>query len=171
MNDYLVYLNLPQIPIELIEPIDVIINKPPKPGSNVPADFVPFQTRLVSNELFEWVQDMFRLKCYTQYQVIRKGIPIHKDIDRNVAFNYLLQTGGQKVLTTIHDENKKLIAYEQVKPMNWHRLKTDVYHSVIGLTDVRVSISVEIKEYKWNDDIPLTDAWRDWSDSNARPRT
>lgn len=171
MNDYLVYLDLPKIPEHLIEPIDIIINKPPKPGSNIPADFAPFQTRLVSKELFEWVQDMFKLKCYTQYQIINRGIPIHKDIGRTVAFNYILETGGPKVLTTIHGDTKKMIGYEEIKPYVWHRLKTDEFHSVIGMTSSRVSISVEIKEYKWNDVIPLVDVWRDWSDSNARPRT
>jgi hypothetical protein len=155
MNEYLVYLDLPKVPENLIEPLDVIINKPPKPGSNVPSDFAPFQTRLVSNELFEWVQDMFKLKCYTQYQIVRRGIPVHKDIGRSVAFNYILQTGGPKVLTTIHDESKRLIAYEQLEPMSWHRLKTDVYHSVTGLTAERIAISVEIMDYKWNDQVPL----------------
>lgn len=171
MNDYLVYLDLPEIPEHLIEPIDVIINKPPKPDSKIPTDFAPFQTRLVSKELFEWVQDMFKIKCYTQYQIIKRGLPTHKDVRRTVAFNYILETGGPNVLTTIYDDTKKMIDYEEIKPHIWHRLKTDVFHNVTGITSSRVSISVEIKEYKWNDAIPLVDVWRDWSDSNARPRT
>jgi hypothetical protein len=155
MNKYFVYLDLPKVPENLIEPIDVIISKPPKPESNIPYDFASFQTRMVSTELFDWVQDMFKLKCYTQYQIVRRGIPIHKDISRNVAFNYILQTGGTKVLTTIHDESKRLIAYEQIAPMSWHKLKTDEYHCVMGLTTDRVAIGVEILEYKWNDEVPI----------------
>ena len=149
MNDYMVYLDLPQIPEHLIEPIDIIISKPPKPDSMVSANFAPFQTRLVSKELVEWVQDIFEMKCYTQYQIIRAGIPIHKDIGRTVAFNYILQTGGNNAHTCIYTENKKIM--EKIEPVKWHRLKTDVYHNVTGLTTDRVAISVDIFDYKWND--------------------
>ena len=113
MSNYLVYIdNIPLVPEHLLEPIDVIVNKPPKPYSNVSSSYHFFQTRLVSDELQQWVRDTFKTDCYAQYQIIREGIHIHRDIGRNVAFNYLLDTGGTNSKTCFYNDNQQLIFSE-----------------------------------------------------------
>ena len=151
ISDYIVYLDLPPVPEELLYPIQDIINAPPKPGSNLPDSFYYFQVRAVSDKLTEWAQDIFKTNCYPQYQVIREGLIIHKDLGRYVAFNYILQPGGDNVSTNIYDEDKNLICSEIIQPKRWHRLKTDVYHDVTGMTTDRVAVSVELLDYVWND--------------------
>ena len=149
ISDYIVYLDLPPVPEELLYPIQDIINSPPKPDSKIPASYHYFQTRLVSQPLFDWVHDLFKSDCYTQYQIVREGVHIHKDVGRDVAFNYILQPGGDSVSTNLYDEDQNLIHSEIIQPKRWHRLKTDVYHNVTGMTTDRVAISTEIFDYKW----------------------
>jgi hypothetical protein len=152
-NNYIEYLNLPPVPEELLYPIQDIINNPPKPGSKIPASYHYFQTRLVSQQLFDWVREQFKSDCYTQYQIVREGIAIHTDAGRDVAFNYILQTGGGNASTNIYDKDKNLIYSQIIQPKRWHRLKTDEYHNVTGITTDRVAISVELFNYKWGDPI------------------
>jgi hypothetical protein len=151
ISDYLVYLDIPPIPEELLYPIQDIINAPPKPGSNIPNSYHYFQTRLVSNELSEWCRDLFKTNCYAQYQIVREGVHIHKDFGRNVAFNYVLQQGGTNVSTNIYNEDKNLICSEIIPARRWHRLKTDAFHDVTNMTTDRVAVSVELFDYVWND--------------------
>jgi len=154
MNNYLVYLSIPSVPENLLEPVETIINKPPKPHSNISSDYYFFQTRLVSDQLLQWVRETFKANCYAQYQIVRKGIPIHRDVGRNVAFNYLLDTGGHNVQTCIYNGAGELVFSECVPVKTWHRLKTDVLHNVCNIQTDRVALSVQLLDYKWND--PLT---------------
>lgn len=155
MSNYLVYINIPPVPEVLLEPINTIVNKPPKPNSNVSSSYHFFQTRLVSDELQQWAQDTFKRPCYAQYQIIREGVMIHKDRGRNVAFNYLLDTGGPDVRTNVYDESKQLVFSEAIPERTWHRLKTDVFHDVRGMVSDRVALSIEIFDYKWDDPLNL----------------
>jgi len=155
MNNYLVYIDVPPVPEVLLEPIDTIINMPPKPTSNVSTDYTFFQTRLVSAELNEWVQDTFKTNCHTQYQLVREGIDIHRDKGRNVAFNYLLDTGGENALTCVYNDDYHLMFIEHVPERRWHRLKTDVLHNVRGIQTIRVALSVELLDYKWGDPLNI----------------
>ena len=150
MNDYLVYLDLPTIPEELLESIEEIINKPPKEHTNVPAHFTYFETRPVNPRLTEWMNDIFKTSIGAQYQIVKPNITIHKDIGRNVAFNYLLKTGGD-AHTCFFDDDKHLLHMEKIPVNRWHRIRTDVYHNVIGVTSDRVSVSMMLSDYKWND--------------------
>lgn len=129
-DDYIVYLDISAPPDDLLEPIDVIINKPSKSFSRVPASYYYFQTRYVSEELLTWIRDTFKTECYAQYQIIRNGIDIHKDKGRNVAFNYILNAGGPAVTTCIYDDMYTIKTVEQIPERKWHRLKTDVLHCI-----------------------------------------
>ena len=151
IKNYIVYLDLPPIPDELLYPIIDIINAPPKPESNIPASYHYFQTRLVSDQLSDWCRDLFKTDCYAQYQIVREGIPIHKDVGRNVAFNYIIQSGGNDASTNIYDEDRNLLCSEIIPTKRWHRLKTDVHHNVTNLSTDRVAVSVELFNYVWND--------------------
>lgn len=151
IDDYLVYLDLPPVPEDLLYPIQDIINMPPKLGSKVPSSYHYFQTRTVSDKLFQWANDLFKVDCYTQYQIVREGVHIHKDVGRDVAFNYILQSGGDAVSTNIYNEDKNLIYSEVIQSKRWHRLRTDMYHDVTGMVTDRIAISVELLHYRWND--------------------
>ena len=151
MKNFFTYLNIPSVPESLIESVTAIIDKPPKPESSIPSSYYYFQTRLVSKELEIWIKDVFQKDCFVQYQIVRNGIHIHKDNGREVAFNYIIETGGPQAATCFYDDDKKFICSEIIKPKIWHRLKTDVNHDVRNCTGHRVAISVQVFDYKWND--------------------
>lgn len=139
---YIEYINLPTIPEELLESVEDIINKT-RTNSIVTQDF--FQGRPISDKLQVWLENNLSFDFVAQYQIIYNGIPIHKDEgNRKLAYNYLLEQGGNKVTTVIFDDDKKLLQSEILPLKTWHSIKTDMYHGVFGLprNNPRVSLSV-----------------------------
>lgn len=149
MSNYIKYLNnIEKVPNELIDPIEDIINQTPE--ELIVRDFKFFQYKRVNKHLTDWLHSKIKIPCYAKYQVIRNGIPIHKDNpafpgDRRLAFNYLLQTGGDNVLTRVYDEDKTTILQEECLPLHtWHSLVVEKYHGVFNIdpSSYRVAISV-----------------------------
>lgn len=139
---YINYLKLPNVPEDLLESVEDIINKPRR-ISYVKQDF--FQARPISNELQDWLEKNLPFKFVAQYQIIYLGIPIHKDeANRKLAYNYLLDQGGNNVKTIIFDDNKTILQSEILPLKSWHSIKTDMYHGIFGLqkNNPRVSLSV-----------------------------
>lgn len=139
---YIEYVNLPNIPENLLELPEDILNKP-RSNSIVKQDF--FQARPISNELQDWLEKNLPFKFVAQYQIIYLGLPIHKDeANRKLAYNYLLDQGGNNVKTIIFDDDKKILQSEILPLKTWHSIKTDMFHGVFGLEKniPRVSLSV-----------------------------
>jgi hypothetical protein len=146
---YIKYLNhLPKVPEKLLDPVESIINQPPE--KMLVRNFDSFQYKTVNKDLDEWVHKTFKIPCYAKYQVILKGIPIHKDNpafpgDRRLAFNYLLQLGGDNVLTTVYEEDKKTILQQECLPLKtWHSLVVEKHHGVSNIEEniKRVALTV-----------------------------
>ena len=143
---YIGYLSFDPIPKELLPSVQMVIDSPPKPNSNIPPEYHYYQSRLADQNLENYIREIIPFNCFIQYQIIRKGIPIHKDAkDRKVAINYLLSTGGNDVATTVYDENKiTILQQEVIRPNEWHYLLTNKFHGIDGQTfnSDRVAISV-----------------------------
>jgi hypothetical protein len=144
MTTYIKYLSYPPIPQRLVKPIDEIIDLVDKTSSIIPHDYTDvFNTRYVGPELHKWLETVFNFQFLAQYQIIKNGIPIHKDkANRLIAYNYLLATGGSNVITSVYDNNKVLLQAECLELHRWHRLKTGYFHGVEGIEDTRVSLSI-----------------------------
>ena len=139
---YITYLDLPNIPEDLLESVEDILNKP-RYESIVKHDF--FQTRPISKNLQDWLEKNIPYDFSVRYQIIYPGLSIHKDMgNRKLAYNYLLSLGGNNVRTMIFDDSKKLLQSETLPLRTWHSIKTDMYHGVFGLQpDIpRISLSV-----------------------------
>jgi hypothetical protein len=139
---YIKYLPLPNLPDDLLESVEDIINKP-RSNSIVKQDY--FQARPISDELQNWLEKNLSFKFIAQYQIIYYGLPIHTDEgNRKIAYNYLLALGGSNVKTMIFDDTKKLLQSETLPLRTWHSIKTDMFHGVFGLQkdNPRVSLSV-----------------------------
>jgi len=145
---YIKYLNISSVPEELLDNVDSILAQ--KPENMLVREFSTFQYKTINSSLNQWIQDTFKIKCYAKYQVIYAGIPIHKDNpafpgDRRLAFNYLLNLGGNNVVTTVYDEDKITELQSEVIPLKtWHSLVVERYHGVVGIsnTDPRVALTV-----------------------------
>ena len=136
------YLDFPNVPDDLLESVEDILNKP-RCESVVKQDF--FQTRFVNKNLEDWIEKNILLKFSARYQIIYPGLPIHKDMgNRKLAYNYLLSQGGNNVTTMIFDDTKKLLQSEILPLKTWHSIKTDMYHMVCGIqkSNPRVALSV-----------------------------
>jgi len=139
---YIENLSLPNVPDDLLESVEDIINKP-RGNSIVTQDY--FQARPISNELQNWLEKNLPFKFIAQYQIIYLGLPIHKDeANRKLAYNYLLSQGGNKVSTLVFDDNKTLLQSEILPLKTWHSIKTDMYHGVFGLIKDTPLISLSI---------------------------
>jgi len=139
---YITYLNFPNIPDDLLESVEDILNKP-RCESIVTQDH--FQTRLVNKNLEDWLEKNLPCKFTVRYQIIYYGLPIHKDMgNRKLAYNYLLALGGSNIKTLIFDDSKKILQSETLPLRTWHSIKTDMFHGVFGLykDTPRISLSI-----------------------------
>ena len=139
---YITYLSFPNIPEDLLESVEDILNKP-RCESIVTQDH--FQTRLVNKNLEDWLEKNLPCKFMVRYQIIYYGLPVHKDMgNRKLAYNYLLALGGSNIKTLIFDDSKKILQSETLPLRTWHSIKTDMFHGVFGLykDTPRISLSI-----------------------------
>jgi hypothetical protein len=133
---YIEYLDhIPQVPRELIDPIEFIIDSAPKQKTPIDENYKGFQTRRPNWDLIHWLCSQFSFPVRCQYQIVSPILPIHKDKGRTVAYNYLLSTGGTNVSTKIYedDETFKVLQSEIIPVNRWHRLDVSMFHGVHGL--------------------------------------
>ena len=142
---YIEYLNtLPEIPLELLDNTSNIIDLDKQPtamGANNPR----FQTRIPNAKLIAWLAEHFKFPFKCQYQIISPEIRIHKDKGRNFAYNYILEQGGDKVVTAVYDEDQTTVLQSEIVPLyKWHRLDVSKFHGVhnIDHDKLRYSLSV-----------------------------
>jgi len=67
---------------------------------------------------------------------------IHQD-PRDFAISYLLETGGENVITTMYD-NDNITDSKKIDPHKWHIINTKDLHSVSGITEIRIAISISV---------------------------
>ncbi|MBI33463.1 MAG: hypothetical protein CMD98_06325 [Gammaproteobacteria bacterium] len=101
-----------------------------------------YSTHYCELELKLWLMNTFPEGKSFNYQRIGDGLPVHTDVDRNECINYLIRPGGEQVETVWFDDNYQEIHRECIEPNRWHKLKVDVLHTVEGVTDKRLSITV-----------------------------
>lgn len=142
------YLELPKIPEELIVDIyQTVRNTPAKDRHSEPKN-----TDAEKNNAWNSIKASEQLKAFTHsifdfehdvhIFVLAGDLPIHKDNTRNIAYNYVLETGGAS--TNFHDSDKNLIEEHNIERFRWHKLKVDEYHSVKIPEPPRVLVSVSV---------------------------
>ena len=143
------YLDLPVIPASLIEPISVILARPILPITrpiHIPI-YRTYVTTALSAPLLEWVTSIFSFDFLAYYQLITKGEPIHIDKHRSIVYNYLLQSGGSTVTTTMYSKYYQPIQQEVIPLHKWHSMDVKTLHGVEGIEsgNTRIAISVSDK--------------------------
>jgi hypothetical protein len=140
---YIKYIDYPEIPKELLLSTAEILNLP---NSSTTANFTHFKTKKVNIELHNWLENIFLFKFCCHYQIIFPGIPIHIDVGRNVAYNYVIELGGPEVRTVFYGSKNKddVVQSEIIQANKWHSLEVAHYHSVENIDPniLRFSISV-----------------------------
>lgn len=140
MNDFFRYVDIPKIPDHLIDTLAAFVNR--KNIYDVEKSYyLQFE---ISKELETFLKSIFDFKITAQYQIIKKGLPIHKDRKRTECFNYLIETGGSDTCLNTYDEDKETVLHSvHIEPFKWHWINVGKFHGVSGLTDApRLAISV-----------------------------
>lgn len=93
-------------------------------------------------ELHDFYQPYFDFPINVGYQVIKKKVPVHKDIGiEEKKWNYILTTGGDNVATNWWDSGK-IVESIIIKKNVWHSLQVNVPHDITEVYSPRISISI-----------------------------
>jgi hypothetical protein len=96
-------------------------------------------------KLIEFVKDYFSPEYSPKIHVVYIGLPVHKDLMRPEAFNYILDPGGDKVYTCFYEENRRSIKEKYIiDTQRWHRIQTDVYHAVLNQSRPRIALTISV---------------------------
>ena len=91
----------------------------------------------------DFTKEHFKFNHNSQIHIVYQGLPIHKDLMRENAFNYILDPGGDKVYTCFYEEDKKFIKEKYIiDSFRWHKIQTDVYHSVLNQSRPRIALTI-----------------------------
>jgi hypothetical protein len=135
---------LPQIPTSIIEEVYLSLNTDNlwgKPNSSI------YTIHQSKPKLVQWILKYFEKDYVVRVQKIRDDVYPHLDSNRTYVFNYLVETGGDKVLTHFHNTKKDIIESYQIEPNRWHRLNVSQIHSVSGVTSDRIAITVFKRDF------------------------
>lgn len=69
---------------------------------------------------------------------------IHKD-PRDIAINFLLNLGGDNVLTSFYNDDNQLIYEETIDIHKWHWFSTKTNHCIKNISGRRAAISLSVE--------------------------
>jgi len=157
---------IPQIPEELLlYDIDKIIGGVNKFGATRIKNEALYSTHEVSSNIHEFLSPYFDGEIDIRYQVIKTQLPIHIDNHATHIFNYVLLTGGDKVLTRWwnmpkekqlvfkpnvphdicrgDDQDDDQLIYETLLPLKkWYKLQVSIPHDISIIETPRLGITV-----------------------------
>lgn len=138
MSKLFEYLDFPSIDIDSNR-VDYIIN-------NTPDTYIyPNNGRYAIfdyPEIEDYGTKVFGKEMRTKIQVLYPPeMVIHVD-QRDVAYNYIIDPGGDDVYTCYYDENLNVIEKHKIESGRWHKLDVTVLHNVIGMTRPRVALTI-----------------------------
>lgn len=142
------YLDLPKIPEELIVDIyQTIRNTEPKDRHSVPKStdaekHNAWNSIKASDKLKAFTRSLFDFDHDVHIFVLSGDLPVHKDNTRDVAYNYVLETG--RASTNFHNADQVLIEENSIEPFRWHKLDVKEFHSVLIPQPPRVLVSVSV---------------------------
>ena len=143
---YIQYFNLPQIPKDLIDSVvpQTLIDSFNSGNRKYERQVNTYVWSDESNEkINSWGQENICSDMYYAFQLMTGSLPIHKDNGTKIKLNYLIDTGGDNVVTTFYDDDQTTELASYNIPVNkWHLFKADTYHSVSNITPGQIRFSI-----------------------------
>ena len=134
---YIEYLDLPLIPENLIPPLSETLQQLPTAGTaasqhtnSLTPDSFSFLFKVVSPELESWIKSIFPYEITIKFNLIKHTLPIHKDVLRDIGYNYILDPGGPNVSTNIYADDGSLLQSEVIQPHRWIKLEVSYFHGI-----------------------------------------
>ena len=158
------YINLPKIPNDLVE---VAVKNIPTCISNARAtkysnvqerdsilkdgktkflhvtDSTYIWTDFENQSLDAWCKQNICKDMYFGFQIMIGDVAVHKDAGTSIKFCYLIQTGGDNVITTFYNDDKitPLDSY-CIELEQWHILKVNTWHGVSNFAPDQIRFAV-----------------------------
>jgi hypothetical protein len=142
------YLDLPKIPDYLVVDIYQTIRNTPasdrhtEPKNTDAEKHTAWNSIKASDRLKEFTKSIFNFEHDVHIFVLSGDLPLHKDNTRDIAYNYVLETGD--AITNFHDDEKNIIEENRIETFRWHQLDVKKFHSVIIPNSPRILVSVSV---------------------------
>lgn len=131
---------LPSVELDMDKVYDIIQNSQNEfyvPDNDYYGLFEPYEEIVnLGSDMFD---DQHHIKLHVMYP---PRLPVHKDSDRFVAYNYIIDPGGDEVYTCFYDDDQNLIEQVKIETGRWHRLDVNTFHNVEGMTRPRIALTV-----------------------------
>jgi hypothetical protein len=96
-----------------------------------------------TEDINTWCQQNISAEMYFASQCMINNVDIHKDIGTKIKLSFILDTGGNDVVTNFYaDDQITLLASYVIEPNRWHIFKADTYHQVSNITPGQVRFSI-----------------------------
>ena len=149
------YLNFLPVPKSIIEELNKDHDKfvPTKLTAIYPT-YVRSETK---SELYRPWCNKYICEAHWTTHTIKDYLNIHKDTN-GVRFrlNYIIDPGGDNVLTKFYNDDKEEIDSIKIEPFRWHLFDTTVYHNVVNLEPGRIRFALTAAILF----MPGTEPWR-----------
>lgn len=109
-------------------------------------DYADYRLYLIPDRNLEKILQpyfSFDLNKKIRCQVIKKNIVIHKDVNRELVYNYIVNTGGDSVSTVWYNDDMCTEMFNIIIPKNtWHVMDVTKYHTVKGISTTRIAFTI-----------------------------
>lgn len=138
---YIQYINLPTIPEDIVrEAVSAIPIHLESQSRN--SDETYRWSDFDNQRLDSWCKANICEHIYFAFQLMVGDLSLHKDKVTKTKFNYLIQPGGDSVVTSFYNDNQELLDSYCVETARWHIIKVDTYHSVANIAPGQIRFSV-----------------------------
>lgn len=137
------YLDLPTIPDEWLPSLDQIKQLPPYSPPELEKQNLYYLRQLKEERIIELLQPHFDfdIREHIFYQFIGAKLGIHTDFGRKTAINYIINTGGENVITKWF-LGEDVLHQEIIEAKKWHKIMVNVNHCVENITSDRYAITI-----------------------------
>jgi hypothetical protein len=139
---YYRYLSLPLIPQSVTDQINRNFDQYEKkdPGGH---GLIYTWSDSFNQAVNDWCQQNICAEMYWGFQIIRGDLMPHIDNVTKVKLTYLVDTGGDHVITEWYDTDKTTVLDSVTLAANrWHMLKVDTWHGIRNVDPGAVRLSI-----------------------------
>jgi len=137
------YLDSPTIPDEWLPSLEQIKELPPYSPPELEKHNLYYLRQVKDERIIELLQPYFDfdIRGHIFYQFIGPKLGIHTDFGRKTAINYIINTGGENVITKWFS-GTEIIHQEIIVEKKWHKIVVNINHCVENITSDRYAITI-----------------------------
>jgi len=140
MNNLFTYLDkFPIIPDTLLTEVHKSLLD--NPNVFIQGWYKNYKVHTATDNLKEFLKQFF-INHNIQVHIIENTLYMHRDYGRSIAFNYIIDSGGNDVETCFYNNDRSLLFSIKIEEHRWHRLDVSILHNVINLERPRIAITI-----------------------------